>query len=91
MENDLTSVLNLNNDKDEPIFNNSEYHDIDGMADFLKINKGKLSILSMNIQSISAKIDKLKPILNDLYHKNNLAFSIILFVFRSPGWQTILI
>jgi exonuclease III len=67
--NDLSEILGSHEDNDvDCLYNHikSNYYDLDGMCKFLENKKDKLSILSVNIQSINAKIDKLKIMLDSL-------------------------
>jgi hypothetical protein len=81
--NDLTPILNKgwddDDDTDEPLHSyTSNYYDIKGMSDFLTSNIGKISILSLNTQSLNAKFDKLQIIIKEL-KLLNLEFSILCF------------
>ena len=45
-------------------FDDSSYIDIDSMTDNLRPHKKSFSLLSLNIQSINAKFDKLTSLLS---------------------------
>ena len=79
-KNDLIKILDLkSNDTD---YNNlfaskqSDYYDFDGTKQFLEKNRGKLTVLSLNAQSINAKFNEILSLLNFL-HENKVAFDII--------------
>ena len=74
----------LNTGDDSYYTCNSNYYDIKGMSQFLLSNKGKLSILSLNIQSLNAKYDKLNLIIRDLQNMD-LEFS---FICLQETWLT---
>jgi hypothetical protein len=80
-KNDLIKILNL---EPEEYANNdcvfmtkqSNYYDINGMKQFLEINKGSFNILSLNSRSILNKFNKITILLNSL-HEMELSFDVI--------------
>ena len=65
---DLNSFIGSSDDTSEglPKFENSGYYDIDTLTACLRTNSSKFSLLSLNIQSLSAKFDQLKILLFSL-------------------------
>jgi hypothetical protein len=78
-KNNLLSILNnqnLNHQDEILQFKQSNYYDFDGTRSFLEAHHGELTILSLNAQSINAKIDEISIFLNFL-HLKKLSFDII--------------
>ena len=86
--NDLSQILQtrdeISYEGEDTYYCNSNYYDIEGMSEFLLSNKDKLSILSLNIQSLNAKFDNLNLILRELQNKE-LEFS---FICLQETWLT---
>ena len=57
-------------------YSKSSYFDREKLVSLFKKSKQSFSVLSINIQSLNAKIDQLKIMLNDL-NQNGLYFSVI--------------
>ena len=78
--NSLVNIINPNldeNENNEPILiSHSSYYDHDSLISTLTRNKNQFSILSTNIQCISAKFDELKIFIETL-KQSNLEFSAI--------------
>ena len=76
--NDLNEILNNFADTDFEIdtFSESPYIDIDSLSEQLIPHTNKFSVLSVNIQSINAKFDKLLALITYL-SDNNFMFSAI--------------
>ena len=76
--NNLNEILNNFTDTDFEIdtFNESPYIDIDSLSAQLIPHTKKFSVLSVNIQSINAKFDKLLALITYL-NDNNFMFSAI--------------
>jgi exonuclease III len=55
----------------------SPYFDIDSLGQFLYPNRNKFSVMSINIQSINAKFDKLLTFLSFLREEHKFMFSCI--------------
>ena len=77
-KNDLNEILNIFTDTDFEIetFSKSPYIDIDFLSEQLSPHTKKFSVLSVNIQSINAKFDKLLALITYL-KDNNFMFSAI--------------
>ena len=54
----------------------SQYYDINELKDFLKTNQKKLTIFSLNIQSLNSKFDIFSQLIDELYIEK-LEFSIL--------------
>lgn len=78
--NDLIHILNLVPTYDNPddilIPNRSNYHDIDGMINFLEAHQDSVTVLSLNIRSFFKNNNKLLTVLEKL-HENKLSFDVI--------------
>ena len=74
-KNDLNEILNNFTDTDFEIdrFSESPYIDIDSLSEQLIPHTKKFSVLSVNIQSIKAKFDKLLALITYL-NDNNFMF-----------------
>lgn len=74
----LIDILNLNeNDVGAPdIFQNSPYIDDENFINIMKNRKNVFLLLSLNIQSLAAKIDELKIYL-EKYEQEQIFFSVI--------------
>ena len=74
----LIDILNLNeNDVGAPdIFQNSPYIDDENFINIMKNRKNLFLLLSLNIQSLAAKIDELKIYL-EKYEQEQIYFSVI--------------
>ena len=70
--NDLNDLLHTFQDSDDEVttMQHSHYYEWEGLRDILISNKGHFSVLSLNIQSIRAKFDKLMSLLKYLNEKN---------------------
>ena len=77
-KNDLNEILNNFTDTDFEIdtFSESLYIDIDSLSEQFIPHTKKFSVLSVNIQSINAKFDKLLAVITYL-NDNNFMFSAI--------------
>ena len=77
-KNDLNEILNNFTDTDFEIdtFSESPYIDIDSLSEQLIPHTKKFAALSVNIQSINAKFDKLLALITYLNY-NNFIFSAI--------------
>ena len=101
-KNNLNEILNNFTDTDIEIdtFSESPYIDIDSLSEQLNPHTKKFSVLSVNIQSINAKFDKLLALITYL-NDNNFMFSAIciqeswlkqgqdIFLFQIPGYNLI--
>ena len=68
--NSLDHQLSLDNDDESTLFQMSNYCNEESMADIFSTNVNSFNILSLNCQSINAKIDKLKIKLNEMKNRN---------------------
>lgn len=100
--NDLNYLLKSDEDSEDEIktFVQSNYYDWDGLKDVLISCKENFTILSLNCQSINAKIDKIKCLL-DFLQSHNIEISALciqetwisfkdeneLDLFRIPGFN----
>ena len=77
-QNNLNEILRNFTDTDFEVqtFDDSSYIDIDSMTDNLKPHEKSFSLMSLNIQSINAKFDKLTTLLSYL-NESNFMFSAI--------------
>ena len=77
-QNNLNEILRNFTDADFEVqtFDDSSYIDIDSMTDNLKPHEKSFSLMSLNIQSINAKFDKLTTVLSYL-NESNFMFSAI--------------
>lgn len=78
--NDLNSFLSsdeINTDMD--LSSNSPYVTLDFLPTYLNDMKNDLSIFSLNVQSLNAKYDKLKVVLDNWATDHNFNFSILNF------------
>ena len=77
-QNNLNEILRNFTDTDFEVqtFDDSSYIDIDSMTDNLKPQEKPFSLMSLNIQSINAKFDKLTTLLSYL-NESNFKFSAI--------------
>ena len=64
-QNDLTKIINIDLNESS-ISIKSKYHNADDLKTFLKRHTNKLTILSLNIDSLSSKIDELNILINTL-------------------------
>ena len=101
-KNNLNEILNNFTDTDFEIdtFSESPYIDIDSLSEQLIPHTKKFSVLSVNIQSINAKFDKLLALITYL-NDNNFMFSAIciqeswlkqgqdISLFQIPGYNLI--
>ena len=74
--NDLRRILNLETFETQNPRRNTKYHNINDLIEFLNTNKGIITILSLNIESLNAKFDELKSLI-DTIQEQNVYFSII--------------
>ena len=76
--NDLNDLLHSFHDSENeiPTMHHSQYYEWEGMRDIMITNKDNFSLLSINIQSIRAKFDKLMALLTFLNEKE-CSFSVI--------------
>ena len=74
-KNDLTRVLNLDNNE-YLIKLKSEYYSVEELCCFLDKHNNKLTLLSLNIDSLNYKYDELR-ILVDTHSKSNVQISLI--------------
>ena len=65
VENDLTKIINIDI-SESSISIKSKYHNVDDLKTFLKRHTNKLTILSINIDSLSSKIDELNILISSL-------------------------
>lgn len=78
--NNLNSILASDEvDTDIDLSGKSPYVSFDGLSNYLKNYKDNVSFMSLNTQSINAKYDKLKGMLEHLSHSNNINFSTMSF------------
>ena len=63
-ENDLTKMLNIDLSESSSI--KSKYHNVEDLKTFLKRHTNKLTSLSLNIDSLSSKIDELNILISTL-------------------------
>jgi exonuclease III len=72
---EYTELINIDSDE---ILNiqNSSYYDIEQLVQFLKAHQNNITVLSINIQSLSSKFDVLENMLDDLY-KADVCFTMI--------------
>ena len=77
-QNNLNEILRNFTDTDFEVktFDDSSYIDIDSMTDNLKPHEKSFSLMSLNIQSINAKFDKLTT-LSSYLNESNFMFSAI--------------
>ena len=64
-KNDLTKIINIDLNESS-ISIKSKYHNVDDLKTFLKRHTNKLTILSLNIDSLSSKIDELNILISTL-------------------------
>ena len=70
-KNYLCKILDTSVNENEPVFiNPSFYHDDQMLVDQLSKHKSKFLLLSLNIQSINAKIDDLRILIKNFRLKN---------------------
>ena len=83
-KNDLNRLLHTFQDSDDEVttMQHSHYYEWEGLRDIMISSKGNFSLLSLNIQSIRAKFDKLMSLIKYLDEKN---VPFLLFVFRRHG------
>ena len=101
-KNDLNEILNNFTDTDFEIdiFSESPYIDINSLSEQLIPHTKKFSVLSVNIQSINAKFDKLLALITYLNNKNFMFSAICIqeswlkqgqdiSLFQIPGYNLI--
>ena len=80
-KNSLIDLINLQNNIDEEdlsaFYKNSPYYDLGTLKKYCLENISNFSVLSINAQSINAKIDKLRGVLHFLQEEYNFNFSVI--------------
>ena len=99
------NLNNLINHVDTPgevdVSSISQYVTIQQLPDYISSQAGKISLLTLNCQSINAKFDELYAVLHDLNIRHSLKFSIILIqetwvsgsepevsCYQLPGYQS---
>ena len=77
--NDLNDLLHTFQDSEDeiPTMQHSHYYDWDGLTNIMISNKDNFHLLSLNIQSIRSKFDKLMCLLKFLNENNCPRFSAI--------------
>ena len=101
-QNNLNEILRNFTDTDFEVqtFDDSSYIDIDSMTDNLKPHEKSFSLMSLNIQSINAKFDKLTTLLSYLNESNSMFSAICIqetwlrhdqdtSLFEIPGYNLI--
>ena len=74
----LNQIEGTENEDNEPtLIQPSRYIDLSNIDDFIKNNRNSFTVLSLNVQSISAKFDELVIFLHILQKINNFSFSAI--------------
>ena len=80
-KNSLIDLINLQNNIDEEdlsaFYKNSPYYDLGTLKKYCLENINNFSVLSINAQSINAKIDKLRGVLHFLQEEYSFNFSVI--------------
>ena len=64
--NSLNHILSSNNDEVPDVIQQSNYYDQESLADVFTTNISSFNILSLNCQSIKAKIDEIKIKIKDM-------------------------
>jgi hypothetical protein len=68
---DLNEIIDTGHSQpDNPPLSHSPYYDHDALIEHLKRQTGSLKILSLNVQSLNAKIDEIKILMNELATHN---------------------
>ena len=69
--NDLSRLMEANSDEFEPSFvKHSSYYSVNGMPSYTLSQQNNFTILSLNVQSIKAKISKLQLLIHQLNLQN---------------------
>ena len=68
-QNDFTKILNLGADENT-VRAKSLYHNVDDLKNFLTKNKNKITVLSLNIDSLNSKFDELNILIHTLAESN---------------------
>jgi hypothetical protein len=81
-KNNLNDALHLNILPDDDIETQSQfkltaYHDLETIGTYKLHNKASINIMSLNIQSIFAKIDQLKLLIKILHSAHNIQLHVI--------------
>ena len=76
IDNNLINILGNPEADDLTLFTNSPYVDTVDLTDVLSTSKGKITVFSLNVQSINSKFKYLYPLLIDLCNKD-IGFSAI--------------
>ena len=68
-QNDFTKILNLGSDENT-VRAKSLYHNVDVLKNFLTKNTKKITVLSLNIDSLNSKFDELNIMIHTLAESN---------------------
>ena len=101
--NNIVKILSMDeiiNEDHQETFLTSNYYDLDSLSKSLQNKSSSLSVLSLNIEGLHAKFDKLTAFLQSLANKN-LEFSVIMLqvtwlaygdnvhIFNIPGYNLV--
>ena len=77
--NSLNEIVNSDDLEEDfsVLYKSSDYYDLETIGNFCERNKSNFTVFSLNVQSINAKIDKLKCVLELLQEKYKFLFSAI--------------
>ena len=85
--NSLNNILSSNNDEVPDVIQQSNYYDQESLAGVFTINISSFNIVSLNCQSIKAKIDEIKIKIKQ-WESVNCSFDAIEYAYRNPGYLT---
>ena len=69
VQNDFTKILNLGGDENS-VRAKILYHNVDDLKNFLAKNTKKITVLSLNIDSLNSKFDELNILIHTLAESN---------------------